>query len=110
MQKKNFFISAMKFLISFVALAIVAVSVDAAFDDETKFPEMATINKIGAIQKSIGNINLAATDLNTMETNLEPLTEDVNKVTVETAETAVKLAVNKDDIANNWVTPKSTGA
>merc|ERR1712212_396579 len=74
--------STMKFLISFVALAIVAVCVDAGFEDTAKFPEMTTINKIGDIQKSIGNINLAATDLNTMETNLEPLTKDENKATV----------------------------
>jgi len=100
----------MKFLISFVALAIVAVSVDAGFEDTAKFPEMTTINKIGDIQKSIGNINLAATDLNTMETNLEPLTKDENKATVTTAEDAIKLAVNKDQIANAWLTPPPAGS
>jgi len=97
----------MKFLISFVALALVAVSVDAGFD---AFPEdQPEIKKIGDVQKSIGNINLAATDLNTIEKNLEPLTVADNLAKVQLAETAVKEAVDKDAIKNDWVTPKKEG-
>jgi len=97
----------MKFLISFVALALVAVSVDAGFD---AFPEdQPEIKKIGDVQKSIGNINLAATDLNTVEKNLEPLTKAENLLKVTDAETAVKNAVDKDAIKNDWVTPKKEG-
>jgi len=98
----------MKFLISFVALALVAVSVDAGFD---AFPEdQPEIKKIGDVQKSIGNINLAATDLNTIEKNLEPLTKDENIAKVTGAETAVTTAVDKDEIKNDWVTPKKEAA
>jgi len=97
----------MKFLISFVALALVAVSVDAGFET---FPEdQPEIKKIGDVQKSIGNINLAATDLNTVEKNLEPLTKAENLLKVTDAETAVKNAVDKDAIKNDWVTPKKEG-
>jgi len=94
----------MKFLISFVALAIVAVSAAPSFDT---FPEdQPTIKTIGVIQKSIGNINLAATDLDTMEGNLAPLTLAENAKKVTDAEAAIKTAVDKETIANDWVTPK----
>jgi len=93
----------MKFLISFVALAFVAVSVDAAWPSDA--PDL---NKIAGVQASVKNINYAADDLNTMETRLAPLTVDDNINKISAAEDALTDAVDKTPLLNNFKTDSTT--
>ena len=89
----------MKFLISFVALAFVAVSVDATWPADA-----TTLAKIEGVQNSVKTIGLAATDLDTMEGLLTPLTEEANIAKVTAATTVLTTAVDKRDLNGAWNT------
>jgi len=94
----------MKFLISVIALAVVAVSVDSApfFDTQT-----GALAKIPDVQTSITNIGYGAADLNVMEDRLTPLTEEAGGAAMSAAETAITTAMSKDPLAAEFVTEYS---
>jgi hypothetical protein len=94
----------MKSLISVIALAVVAVSVDSApfFDTQT-----GALSKIPAVQTSITNIGYGAADLNVMEDRLTPLTEEAGATAMTAAENAITAAMLKDNFEQEYVTPYS---
>jgi len=92
----------MKFLISFVALAIVAVSVDAA--GEFFGTQSGALANLPAVQKSVENIGYGAADLDIMEDRLTPLTAAEATTTVKAAETAITSAVDKANFDATYVT------
>jgi len=87
----------MKFLIAFIALAVVAVSAKPGFF--TDEPSTAAI--ASDVQPAIVNIGYAADDLNTMEGQLTPLTADTS---VSTAATAITTAMDVADLENSFNT------
>merc|ERR1712088_441172 len=96
-KHRTSFSPTMKFVIAFLALALVAVSAKPFFEAQT-----GDLAKITPIQKSITNIGLGGQDLDVMEGKLDVLADDT---TVAAAEAAIKTAMDKTALLNSFNTP-----